>query len=43
MRKKYDTPEAIAELDAAKSNLLLEASVLIGTGELVQGDEKGTR
>ena len=40
MRKKYETPEAIAELDAAKSNLLLEAFVLIGTGELEQAIER---
>ena len=40
MRKKHDTPETIAELDADKSNLLLEAVVLMGAGELEQAIER---
>lgn len=33
MRRKQETPELIAVLDAEKSNLLLEADVLRGTGQ----------
>ncbi len=40
MSKKHDMPETIAELIVNKSNLLLEASVLIGTGELEQAIER---
>ena len=33
MKKKQETPETIAALEAEKSNLLLEADVLRGTGQ----------
>ena len=33
MRKKYETQETIDALDADKSNLLMEAAVLRGTGQ----------
>ena len=40
MRRKQETPETIAALDAEKSNLLMEAFVLIGTGDLEQAIER---
>jgi len=40
MRTKQETPETIAELNAEKSNLLLEADVLRGTGQLEQAIER---
>jgi pentatricopeptide repeat protein len=38
--KNFDTAETIAELDGEKSNLLMEAYVLIGTGEPEQAIER---
>ena len=43
MRKKRDTPETIAALSAEKSNLLLEADVLDGTGQPDEAIERYAR
>ena len=40
MRKKQETPETIAALHAEKSNLLLEADVLHGTGQTDEAIER---
>jgi hypothetical protein len=40
MKKERDTPETIAALDADKSNLLLEAFILIGTGQPEEAIER---
>ena len=40
MRRKQEPPETIAALDAEKTNLLMEAFVLIATGDLEQAIER---